>query len=61
VLDAENHQVADVVGADAGGGRDTALGFAVVAVEGERDTDLLAVVAGDLKAARAPARVASIY
>ena len=60
VFDAQDHQVADVLGTNPGTRSDIADRFPIAAVGGEGDTDLLAIVAGDLEPVRAPPRVACI-
>src|SRR5215203_5243007 len=60
MLDGGDHEVADILARDAAGRGDEAHGFTVAAVQREGDTDPLTVVAADLQAVRAPARVANI-
>ena len=60
VLDGGDHQVPDVLGADAAGRRHVPHRLAVAAVEREGDADLLAIVARDLQPIRAPAGVALV-
>ena len=60
VLDGGDHEVTHVLGCDAACGRNVAHGFAVAAVEREGDAHLLAIVAADLQAVRAPSGVADI-
>src|SRR5829696_4387702 len=60
MLDGGDHEVADILARDAAGRGDEAHGFTVAAVQREGDTDPLTVLAADLQAVRAPARVANI-
>src|SRR3954454_15613086 len=59
-LDAFDHQIADVRTVDAAGCRHPGDRLAVAAVEREGNPHFLAVVAADLKAVRAPARIGAV-
>jgi hypothetical protein len=61
VLDSLQHEVADVVTRDAARRGREAHGLSVTAVEGEGDLHLLAIVAADLEAVRAPASVRLVH
>ncbi|TCP65579.1 hypothetical protein C8J43_11016 [Sphingomonas sp. PP-CE-1G-424] len=60
MLDRGDHQVLDVLSGDAAPRRHVSHGLPVAAVERERDTDLLAIVAGDLQPVGALAGVAKV-
>ena len=60
VFDGADHQITDILALDALRRGNMAHGFAITAIEGEGDADLLLVVAGDLEAIRAPACVGMI-
>jgi len=60
VLDGGDHQVLNVLGSDAASGCDMPHRLAVAAVERERHTHLLAIVARDLQPVGAPAGVALV-
>src|SRR5512132_873845 len=61
MLDGGDHEIADIFALDALGGGDMAHGFTVTAVEREGDTDLLAIIAADLEAVRAPAQIRAVH
>src|SRR5205807_5847228 len=60
MLDGSEHQITNVLAADAAGGGEEAHGLAVTAIEREGDPHPFTVVAADLKAVGAPAAVALI-
>lgn len=57
-LDRVSHEIADVLGRNAGGGCNEAHRLTIAAVEGEGDEHLLAIVAANLEPVRAPPGVA---
>ena len=60
MLDGSEHQITNVLAADAAGGGEEAHGLAVTAIEREGDPHAFTVVAANLKAVGAPAAVALI-
>ena len=60
MLDGSEHQITNVLAADAAGSGEEAHGLAITAVEREGDSHPFTVVAADLKAVEAPAAVALI-
>ena len=60
MLDGSDHQITNVLAADAARGSEEAHGLAITAIEREGDPHPLTVVAADLKAVGAPAAVARI-
>src|SRR6516165_7169711 len=60
MLDGSEHQITNVLAADAAGSGEEAHGLAITAVEREGDSHPFTVVAADLKAVGAPAAVALI-
>jgi hypothetical protein len=60
MLDRVHHQVPNMVAADPTGGGYEAHGLAITAIEGEGNSDTLAIIAADLKSIGAPAAVSLI-
>jgi hypothetical protein len=60
VFNCGDHEVANVLAFDAFGGGDKAHGFPVAAIQRERDPDLLAIVAAQFKAIRAPPQIGAV-
>jgi len=60
MLDGSEHQITNVLAADAAGGGEETHGLAITAVEREGHSHPFTVVAADLKAVGAPAAVALI-
>ena len=60
MLDGRDHEVAHVFARDPAGRGHKAHGFPIAAVEGKGNPHPLAVIAADLQAIRAPARVAHL-
>jgi len=58
MLDGSEHQITNVLAADAAGGGEEAHGLTITAIEREGDPHPFTVVAADLKAVGAPAAVA---
>jgi hypothetical protein len=61
MLDGSHHQVTHVLAADTACGSEEAHGFSITAVQGKSDPHLLAIVAADFEAVRAPASIAFIH
>ena len=57
MLDGGHHEIAHLLASDPARGRDIAHRLAITAVEGEGNTDPLAILAPDLKPIRAPAPI----
>src|SRR5258708_25308860 len=58
MLDGSEHQITNILAADAAGGGEEAHGLAITAIEREGDPHAFTVVAANLKAVGAPAAVA---
>src|SRR5262249_57873563 len=60
MLDGSEHQITNVLAADAAGGGEETHGFAITAIEREGDPHPFTVVAANLKAVGAPAAVSPL-
>jgi uncharacterized NAD-dependent epimerase/dehydratase family protein len=60
MFDGCNHQVMHVFALDAFGGGDKTHGFSVAAIKCKSDPDLLAIVATQLEAVRAPTKIGAV-